>query len=254
MLPASESLSLRTQSLQILPRHLCCSYGFKFRVVSQGPVYPSNARLMRCDEQGEPLPVTSSSPSSLFVLPSLSSSIALTFLELQAYQMANTSKGFSRSTDHVLSKLLRMSLGTAAVTTVLAIANALAFLLNNKTAGYYIIFSLSVPKAYVICFLYVLLLRISEDLLMRRIRYVLNSRQGLRLQAEGSTHEGRSARPQFSFTPQVRRISSSILRSLTRGMDRLRMEKELRWERRVGSVSRLSLSALVLHSSLVSQL
>jgi hypothetical protein len=140
--------------------------------------------------------------------------------------MANTSKGFSRSTDHVLSKLLRMALGTAAVTTIMAIANALAFLLNNKTAGYYIIFSLSVPKAYVICFLYVPHLLTPEDVLMRSVRYVLNSRQGLRLQAEGTTMEGRSSRPQFSFTPKVRLHFLSDNERLMRCWDS-RMEKEV---------------------------
>lgn len=53
----------------------------------------------------------------------------------------------------VLGKLLRMSLGTAAITTVLVIMDALSFLFNNTTSNFFVLTGLIISRAYTCCVL-----------------------------------------------------------------------------------------------------
>lgn len=83
-------------------------------------------------------------------------------------QLAKSKKGFSSTTDHIVSRLLAMAVGTAGVTAVIAIVNALSFFLNNSTSSFWIICNWTIPRVYTISML-----------------YVLNSRRSLRFVAEG---------------------------------------------------------------------
>ena len=73
-----------------------------------------------------------------------------------SWNVTRLQKGFNESTDLLVSRLLRMALGTMFALAAMAVANAVAFKIDHENNSAYIAFNLTLPRVYSICMLYVL--------------------------------------------------------------------------------------------------